>query len=141
MKISTLQETWSKRAATACWLQAADELTSEVLAHVKCDACIVDCKHSMAPFADAVRQLQVLQSMGQVTSLVRVPELSGKAIVSYLDAGFSGVICPMVDTRAQAEALVAACRHAQAVLNSGVSLPTCDKTMVKIGRASCRERV
>lgn len=138
--MSVLRGTWSKRAATACWLHAADELTIEVLAQVKYDAYVVDAQHGMSQLADAVRQLRALQAMSQATALVRITELSTKEIGSYLDAGFAGVICPMVSTKAQAQALVSACRYApdgdrswgptRAVLKSGGSLPAYYQSMV-----------
>mmetsp|Transcript_13232 Transcript_13232/g.35564 ORF Transcript_13232/g.35564 Transcript_13232/m.35564 type:complete len:939 (+) Transcript_13232:75-2891(+) len=138
--MSVLRGTWSKRAATACWLHAADELTIEVLAQVKYDAYVVDAQHGMSQVADAVRQLRALQAMSQATALVRITELSAKEIGSYLDAGFAGVICPMVNTKAQAQALVSACRYApegdrswgptRAVLKSGGSLPAYYQSMI-----------
>lgn len=112
--MSALREIWKKgETALACWLHAADELTMEVLAQVKYDAYVVDIQHGMSRAQEAIRQLRALQAIDdRPTAMVRISELSSKEVGLYLDAGFMGVICPMVNTRAQAESLVAACRYA-----------------------------
>ena len=44
--------------------------------------------------------------------LARVPWLENGIIMKLLDAGAYGIICPMVNTRADAQAFVAACSYA-----------------------------
>src|SRR5204862_7405 len=46
-----------------------------------------------------------------VMPLARVPWNDPAYLMKILDAGAYGVICPMINTRAQAEALVAACKY------------------------------
>jgi 4-hydroxy-2-oxoheptanedioate aldolase len=46
-----------------------------------------------------------------VTRLVRVPWNEPGIIGKVLDAGAYGVICPMINTKAQAEAFVSACKY------------------------------
>eukprot|EP00438_Fugacium_kawagutii_P006427 Skav210655 [mRNA] locus=scaffold2527:179703:182240:+ [translate_table: standard] len=117
-------------------------------AKVNYDAYVVDIQHGMSRAQEAIRQLRALQAMNDgSTAMVRISELSAKDVGLYLDAGFMGalaetepdttgsapgVICPMVNTRAQAETLVAACRYAphgdrswgptRAILKDGSSL-------------------
>lgn len=112
--MSALRDIWKTgETALACWLHAADELTVEVLAQVNYDAYVVDIQHGMSRAQEAIRQLRALQAIDdRPTAMVRISELSSKEVGLYLDAGFMGVICPMVNTRAQAETLVAACRYA-----------------------------
>ena len=57
--------------------------------------------------------VQCFQAMGRhpVTPLVRVPWNEPGIVGKVLDGGAMGVICPMVNTRAEAEAFVAACRY------------------------------
>ncbi|CAK9027119.1 unnamed protein product [Durusdinium trenchii] len=115
---SRLRELWrsasagSPNSAVACWLHCADELTIEVLAQLDYDAYVMDLQHGTADGLQAIRQLRALQAMSSSAALVRLAELSASEVGRYLDAGFSGVICPMVNTKAQADALVAACRYA-----------------------------
>lgn len=87
----------------------------EVLAQVDYDAFVVDCQHGNSQYVEGVRQLRALQAMNRkATPLVRVSELSSSEIGRCLDAGFEGIICPMIDTKAQAEALCSACLYGPA---------------------------
>jgi 4-hydroxy-2-oxoheptanedioate aldolase len=67
-------------------------------------------QHGLIGFESAAGMLQALRASG-VGTLIRVPGLDPAAIMRALDAGADGVICPMVDTREQAERLVAAVRY------------------------------
>jgi 4-hydroxy-2-oxoheptanedioate aldolase len=58
----------------------------------------------------AVSMLQGISTTG-VVPLARVPWNDPARIMKILDAGAYGVICPMINTREEAEALVAACRY------------------------------
>ena len=84
----------------------------EVLAQLDYDTYVVDLQHGMARPQEAVSQLRALQAMKDTTALVRVSELSAKEVGLFLDAGFAGVICPMINGAEQAKALVAATRYA-----------------------------
>jgi len=54
--------------------------------------------------------LQAMRASG-VTPLARVPWLDPAAIMKALDAGAYGIICPMVNNRAQAQELVSYMRY------------------------------
>jgi 4-hydroxy-2-oxoheptanedioate aldolase len=58
----------------------------------------------------AVRLLQAV-SAGPATPMARCPHLDAAEIGKLLDAGAYGIICPAVDTAADAAALVRACRY------------------------------
>ena len=55
--------------------------------------------------------LQAIQSGGDATPLVRVPWNDPGHIMRVLDAGAMGIICPMINTKAEAEALVRSGRY------------------------------
>ena len=55
--------------------------------------------------------LQAMDGFG-VPTLCRVPWNEPGIIMKVLDAGFTGVICPMINTHADAERFAAACRYA-----------------------------
>ena len=55
--------------------------------------------------------LQAIQSGGDATPLVRVPWNDPGQIMRVLDAGAMGIICPMINTKAEAEALVRSGRY------------------------------
>jgi 4-hydroxy-2-oxoheptanedioate aldolase len=92
------------------WLSIPSAYAAEVVASQDFDAATVDMQHGMMGFAEAVGMLQAI-STTRAIPLVRPPGLDGPAIMRLLDAGAYGVICPMISTRAEAEALVAACRY------------------------------
>jgi 4-hydroxy-2-oxoheptanedioate aldolase len=58
----------------------------------------------------AVTMLQAI-STTPVMTLARVPWNDPAQVMKILDAGVYGVICPMINTRAEAEALVQACKY------------------------------
>src|SRR3546814_7339085 len=51
-------------------------------------------------------------STKDVTPLARVPWLEPGIIMKMLDAGTYGIICPMINSREEAEKLVGACKYA-----------------------------
>ncbi len=92
------------------WLSIPSAYAAEVVAHQDFDAATVDMQHGMMGFSEAVAMLQAI-STTRAIPMVRSPGLDGPQIMRLLDAGAYGVICPMISTRAEAEALVSACRY------------------------------
>jgi 4-hydroxy-2-oxoheptanedioate aldolase len=92
------------------WLGIACPFTAEIMGQQGYDAMTIDLQHGLIGFESAAGMLQALRASG-VGTLIRVPGLDPAAIMRALDAGADGVICPMVDTREQAERLVAAVRY------------------------------
>jgi 4-hydroxy-2-oxoheptanedioate aldolase len=80
------------------------------MAHQGFDSLTVDLQHGVVDYQTAVTMLQAV-STTPVIPLARVPWNDPALLMKILDAGVYGVICPMVNTRAQAEALVAACKY------------------------------
>lgn len=105
-----LREVWNSRAATAAWFSGTDPFTVEVLSQLNFDAFVMDCKHGMQEPQDALNQLRALQAMSKATPLVRVSEVS--QIGRFLDAGFAGIIAPMINCKSEAEELCEACAYA-----------------------------
>lgn len=92
------------------WLHLPDAIAAEVMARAGWDSLTVDLQHGMSGDAAALSMLQAITGTA-VVPLVRVPGLEPWRIMRMLDWGFLGVICPMVETAAQAQALVRACRY------------------------------
>jgi len=86
-------------------------VTAEVMAVHDLDYLCVDMQHGLVGYTNAVSMLQAV-SLGSATPLVRVAENATSHISKALDAGAMGVIVPMVDTVAEAEAAVRACFYA-----------------------------
>jgi 4-hydroxy-2-oxoheptanedioate aldolase len=81
------------------------------MAHAGFDWVCVDMQHGMIGFPQMVQMLQGVSST-DVVPLVRVPRNEPGIIGKCLDAGAWGVIVPMVNSREEALAAVAACRYA-----------------------------
>jgi 4-hydroxy-2-oxoheptanedioate aldolase len=93
------------------WLAIPSSISAELMAQAGWDSLCVDLQHGAIDYQTAVTMLQAI-STTDTMPLVRVPWNDPAIIGKVLDAGAYGVICPMVNTRAQAEAFVGACRYA-----------------------------
>ena len=92
------------------WLSIANPFSAEIMAAQGYDSLTVDTQHGIVDYRDAVTMLQAMRASG-VTPMARVPWLDAGAIMKMLDAGAYGVICPMINTREDAERLVSYMRY------------------------------
>jgi 4-hydroxy-2-oxoheptanedioate aldolase len=106
-----LKTLWEEgRPAINGWLSIASSFGAEIMAEQGYDTLTIDLQHGAVDYADALTMLQAMRASG-VVPMARVPWLDPGAIMRVLDAGALGVICPMINTRAEAERLVAAMRY------------------------------
>jgi 4-hydroxy-2-oxoheptanedioate aldolase len=102
---------WSEgRAVVNGWLSIASPFSAEIMAAQGYDSLTVDLQHGVIDYADAVRMFQAMRASG-VVPMARVPWLDPGIVMKVLDAGAYGVVCPMINSRAEAEQLVAAVRY------------------------------
>lgn len=114
MRTNGLREAWAHgRAALGAWLTIPSGFSAEIMAHAGFDWLCVDMQHGVIDYQQMVAMLQAV-STTDVTPLVRVPWNEPGIIGKTLDAGARGVIVPMVNSRAEAERAVWACRYAPA---------------------------
>ncbi|MDO9501741.1 HpcH/HpaI aldolase family protein [Falsiroseomonas sp.] len=92
------------------WLAIPSGFTAEVMALAGWDSLTVDIQHGLQDYMSMVACFQGMQPHG-VTPMVRVPWNEPGIIGKVLDGGAKGVICPMVNTEAEARALVSYCRY------------------------------
>ena len=112
MRPNGIREAWAAgRPALGAWLMIPSAFSAEIIAHAGFDWVCVDMQHGVIDYAQMVTMLQAVSST-DVTPLVRVPWNEPGIIGKSLDAGARGVIIPMVNTRADAERAVQACRYA-----------------------------
>lgn len=78
---------------------------AELYARAGWDAITLDLQHGLLGYDSAVAILQAIAAV-DVVPLVRLPWLDPSGIGRILDAGVLGVTCPMINTAADAEALV-----------------------------------
>ncbi|MEM8925415.1 MAG: aldolase/citrate lyase family protein [Actinomycetota bacterium] len=112
MKDNGLNARWAAgQSALGLWLSGAGAAATETLAELRYDYINIDMQHGMIDYGDVVPLLTSLQGSG-ATLTARVPWNEPGIIGKVLDAGVQGVIIPMVNTVAEAEAATRACRYA-----------------------------
>lgn len=92
------------------WLASSSSYSGEILASLDFDSVGVDMQHGMIDFNEGVHLLQAISAQAP-TPLARIPWNDPTWIMKTLDAGALGLICPMVNTREEAEHLVQCMRY------------------------------
>ena len=111
MRANKLKEIWARGDAVVNgWLSIPSAFSAEVMAHQGFDSLTIDMQHGVIDYQVAVTMLQGISTTG-VMPLARVPWNDPARLMKILDAGAYGVICPMINTREEAEALVRACKY------------------------------
>lgn len=95
------------------WCSIPSTVTAEIVARAGYDTVTVDLQHGLIDYQMALTMLQAVDGQGMPT-LCRVPWNEPGIIMKALDAGFTGIICPMINTREEAERFAASCRYAPA---------------------------
>jgi len=134
MRENRLRTLWAEdKAVVNGWLAIPNSFAAEVMAHQGWDSLTIDLQHGVIDYAQMVGMLQAISTTSTVP-IVRVPWLEPGILMKALDAGAYGVICPMVNTREDAQRLVAYTNYApkgtrsfgpiRATLYGGVDYPT-----------------
>jgi 4-hydroxy-2-oxoheptanedioate aldolase len=112
MRDNTLRTLWAaKHGVVNGWLAIPNSFAAEVMALQGWDTLTIDLQHGLIDTAALVPMLQAIQAT-PCMPMVRVPWLEPGVIMKTLDAGAQGVICPMVNTREDAQRLVQYSRYA-----------------------------
>lgn len=107
-----IRRVWSEnRAAVNAWLSIPSTVTAELVSRHAFDALTVDLQHGLNDYQTALTMLQAI-STSDATPMARVPWLEPGIIMKMLDAGALGIICPMINTRADADTFVRCCQYA-----------------------------
>ena len=111
MRENKLRKLWaSGETAVNGWLHIPSSWSAEVMAHAGWDSVTVDLQHGLADYETAVTMFQAISTTNTVP-LARSTWNDPAQIMRLLDAGAYGIICPMVNSRAEAEKFVGACRY------------------------------
>jgi len=103
-----IQDLWAEELpARNAWQHLPGTYLSELLASSGADVVTLDLQHGMIDLASARNSILAIEARG-AAPFARVSGVDAAQIGSLLDAGLAGVICATVESRAQAEALVAA---------------------------------
>lgn len=98
------------RPQLGLWVSLCSNFAADAVADVGYDWLLLDMEHSPNEIPVVLSQMQAVQGHGAVP-LVRPPWNDPVIVKRLLDAGAPGLLFPMVQTRAEAEAAVAACRY------------------------------
>ena len=108
---SGLRRAWDEgRTALGLWSVVPGSFGVEILARTGVDYVCVDGQHGLIGFDAMVPMLQAIGAGGSAP-ITRVPSNDPYGIMKSLDAGARGVIVPLVNSAADAERAVAACRY------------------------------
>jgi 4-hydroxy-2-oxoheptanedioate aldolase len=111
MRENRIRSLWARdEAVVNGWLAIPNSFSTETMAHAGWDSLTLDMQHGVIDYQSAVTMLTAI-STTQTVPVVRVPWLDPGIIMKMLDAGAYAIICPMVNTRADAEKLVTAMRY------------------------------
>ena len=111
MRENHVKRLWSEgKPAFGGWLTIPSSFSAEVMAHQGYHWLCIDLQHGLIDYQVATQMLQAISTTDAVP-FVRVPWNEPGIIMKALDAGAYGVIVPLVNSRAEAEAAVAACRY------------------------------
>jgi 4-hydroxy-2-oxoheptanedioate aldolase len=114
MRENLLKKSWAAgRHTVNGWLGIPNAFSAEIMAHAGWDSLTVDMQHGLVDYQAMVGMLQAI-STTSVVPMVRVPWNEAGIIQKCLDAGAYGIICPMINSRAECEQLVSVCRYAPA---------------------------
>lgn len=112
MRPNRLREIWAAGGAVVNgWLAIPNSFSAETMAHQGWDSLTIDLQHGVVDYQAMVTMLQAVSTTATVP-VVRVPWLEPGILMKTLDAGAYGVICPMVNTREDAQKLVAYTHYA-----------------------------
>ncbi len=111
MQQNRLKEIWDKAEPVLNgWLSIGNPFTAEIMAAQGYDSITIDIQHGALDYSAALPMLQAMRGSG-VALMARVPWLDPAIIMKALDAGMMGIICPMVNSRAEAEEFVSYMRY------------------------------
>ncbi len=92
------------------WLTLPDSIAARLMARAGFDWLTVELEHTPVNLETAANSFAIIAATGPAP-LARVPWNTGENIKRVLDTGAWGIVVPMVNSRAEAEAAVAAARY------------------------------
>lgn len=111
MQRNKLKDIWDKgEPVLNGWLSIGNPFTAEIMAAQGYDSITIDIQHGALDYSAALPMLQAMRASG-VVPMARVPWLDPAAIMKALDAGAMGIICPMINSRSEAEEFVSYMRY------------------------------
>lgn len=111
MRANRVKQLWAAgQPVLNGWLSLACPFSAEVMAAQGYDSLTIDMQHGMVDFMTSLGMMQAMSASG-VVPMARVAWLDPVEIMRILDAGAYGIICPMIESREDAERLVSYVRY------------------------------
>jgi 4-hydroxy-2-oxoheptanedioate aldolase len=108
-----MRKIWNRgEAAVNGWLAIPSTVTAEMVARQDYDSIVVDLQHGLIDYQMALTMIQAVGAASDATVIGRPPWNEPGIIMKLLDAGAWGILCPMINTPDDAEALVRTCHYA-----------------------------
>ncbi len=108
---NALKQKWQAgESGLGAWLAIPNSWVAEAVSRLGFDYVCVDLQHGMIDYPDATELILAIHAAGS-TPIVRVPSNDLGAINRVLDAGALGIIVPLIESVADVEAAVQACRY------------------------------
>lgn len=92
------------------FLRINSSYIAELVSHIDFDAITLDLQHGLVELEHSLPMLQAIRN--ERFPMVRIAANDPAAIMKLLDIGAKGIICPMINTAAEAEKFVNACFYA-----------------------------
>lgn len=106
------QKLRSGECVIGSWVSTCSAVVSELMAAAGFDFLAVDAEHAAVDVAQAQQLFQAMRSGNpHCAAMVRLPVSDYVTTKRYLDAGATGVIAPLINSRAQAQELVRAAKY------------------------------
>lgn len=107
MAYSIFQKWSSGKTAINIFLKIPNSWTAEMISYLDFDAITIDLQHGPLDFPEMVTMLQAMNK--EKYPMARLAWNDPAEAMHTLDAGVKGIICPMINNKAEAEAFVSAC--------------------------------
>jgi 4-hydroxy-2-oxoheptanedioate aldolase len=112
MRANRVRQIWADGGAVINgWLGIPSSVSAENMARAGWDSLVIDMQHGLVDYSSAVPMLQAISTTDTVP-MARVPWNLPDLMMKILDAGAYGIVCPMINTRAQCEEFISNCRYA-----------------------------
>ncbi len=108
---NTLKQRWSEGHPTINgWCSIGSPFSAEIMAAQGYDSITIDVQHGALDYTAALPMFQAMRASGTVL-MARASWLDPAIIMKLLDAGAMGIICPMINSGAQAAEFVSYLRY------------------------------
>ncbi|QDY70619.1 HpcH/HpaI aldolase family protein [Qingshengfaniella alkalisoli] len=111
MTVNKIRRLWDEgKPVLNGWLSIGNSFTAEIMAAQGYDSVSIDIQHGALDYSSVLPMFQAMHASG-VVPMARVPWREPGIVMKALDAGAMGIICPMVNCRAEAEEFVSFTRY------------------------------